>query len=138
MLAVVSALVLAGLWDGYSVSPVPSPAAEAVHVCVKHGDLVVNVPLEEYLLGVVAAEMPAGFEPEALRAQAVAARTYTLYCARTGKHLHRVSLLLGRLYGGLRRDLERAALPGECIQSRGQQQRSKLCEQFFHKRPRAL
>ena len=86
MLAVVSALVLAGLWDGYSVSPVPSPAAKAVHVCVKHGDLVVNVPLEEYLLGVVAAEMPAGFEPEALRAQAVAARTYTLYCARTGKH----------------------------------------------------
>ena len=86
MLAVVSGLVLAGLWDGYSVSPVPSTAARAVQICVKHGDLVVNVPLEEYLVGVVAAEMPAGFEPEALRAQAVAARTYTLYCARTGKH----------------------------------------------------
>lgn len=32
--------------------------------------------LEEYLVGVVAAEMPAEFEPEALKAQAVAARTY--------------------------------------------------------------
>lgn len=38
-----------------------------------------EMPMEEYLWGVVAAEMPAAFEQEALRAQAVAARTYTLY-----------------------------------------------------------
>lgn len=37
-----------------------------------------TLPLEEYLVGVVAAEMPAVFEPEALKAQAVAARTYVL------------------------------------------------------------
>ena len=40
--------------------------------------IVSEVPLEEYLIGVVAAEMPASFEPEALAAQAVAARTYTV------------------------------------------------------------
>jgi len=41
---------------------------------------VVNVlPLEYYLAGVVAAEMPASWEIEALKAQAVAARTYSLY-----------------------------------------------------------
>lgn len=34
--------------------------------------------LEEYIVGVLAAEMPANFEIEALKAQAVAARTYTL------------------------------------------------------------
>jgi len=34
--------------------------------------------LESYLIGVVAAEMPASFELEALAAQAVAARTYTV------------------------------------------------------------
>ena len=34
--------------------------------------------LEAYLVGVVLAEMPASFEPAALRAQAVTARTYTL------------------------------------------------------------
>lgn len=34
------------------------------------------VPMEEYLRGVVAAEMPASFNIEALKAQAVAARTY--------------------------------------------------------------
>ncbi len=37
-----------------------------------------TLPLEEYLVGVVAAEMPASFHVEALKAQAVAARTYTL------------------------------------------------------------
>ncbi|MCO5386141.1 stage II sporulation protein D [Desulfosporosinus sp.] len=37
---------------------------------------VVKLPLEEYLVGVVSAEMPAEFELEALKAQAVASRTY--------------------------------------------------------------
>lgn len=37
-----------------------------------------NVVLEDYIKGVVAAEMPVSFEIEALKAQAVAARTYAL------------------------------------------------------------
>jgi len=37
-----------------------------------------KLDIDEYLKGVVAAEMPAKFEIEALKAQAVAARTYTL------------------------------------------------------------
>ena len=40
---------------------------------------VVEMDLEEYLVGVVAGEMPADFHMEALKAQAVAARTYALY-----------------------------------------------------------
>ncbi|MBE6987010.1 MAG: stage II sporulation protein D [Ruminococcaceae bacterium] len=36
--------------------------------------------LESYLLGVLLGEVPASFEMEALKAQAVVARTYTLYC----------------------------------------------------------
>lgn len=36
------------------------------------------VPLEEYILGVLAGEMPVSFELEALKAQAVAARSYVL------------------------------------------------------------
>ena len=35
--------------------------------------------LDEYLCGVISAEMPASYELEALKAQAVVARTYTLY-----------------------------------------------------------
>ena len=43
--------------------------------------------LDEYLLGVVLAEMPVDFELEALKAQAVAARTCALQCTREGtKH----------------------------------------------------
>lgn len=38
-----------------------------------------EMSLREYLIGVVAAEMPAGFPEEALKAQAVAARSYALY-----------------------------------------------------------
>jgi|LSQX01.1.fsa_nt_gb stage II sporulation protein D len=38
-----------------------------------------TLTMHNYLVGVVAAEMPASFEPEALKAQAVAARTYTYY-----------------------------------------------------------
>lgn len=37
------------------------------------------VPLEDYVIGVVAGEMPASFEMEALKAQAVAARSYIMY-----------------------------------------------------------
>jgi stage II sporulation protein D len=39
---------------------------------------IIKMKLEEYIKGVVAAEMPAAFEKEALKAQAVAARTYTV------------------------------------------------------------
>lgn len=35
--------------------------------------------IDEYLYGVVSSEMPANFEQEALKAQAVVARTYTIY-----------------------------------------------------------
>jgi stage II sporulation protein D len=38
-----------------------------------------HVPLESYLLGVVGAEMQSYWEPEALKAQSVACRTYCLY-----------------------------------------------------------
>jgi stage II sporulation protein D len=45
-------------------------------------DAVNLVPLEPYLAGVIGAEMPNYWEPAALRAQAIAARTYCLYTKR--------------------------------------------------------
>lgn len=41
---------------------------------------VVSVPRRDYLIGAVAAEMPITWPDEALRAQAVAAHSYALYC----------------------------------------------------------
>ena len=45
-----------------------------------------ELPLDEYLYGVVSAEMPATFEKEALKAQAIVARTYTIYKIQNKKH----------------------------------------------------
>lgn len=46
-----------------------------------------ELDLDSYLLGVVSSEMPANFEEEALKAQAVVARTYTIYKISNGnKH----------------------------------------------------
>ena len=51
-----------------------------LHVTIKNGLLqpVLHIPVEEYLLGVVPYEMSDSFPLEALKAQAVAARTYAL------------------------------------------------------------
>lgn len=55
----------------------PTPEAEdTLSVYIKSEDKVVNMSKSQYLKEVVAAEMPASFEQEALKAQAVAARSY--------------------------------------------------------------
>ncbi|MCL1917988.1 MAG: stage II sporulation protein D [Peptococcaceae bacterium] len=48
---------------------------ETIRVLMPSGD-VCTMALEEYVIGVVAAEMPANFEMEALKAQGVASRTF--------------------------------------------------------------
>ena len=51
------------------------------------GGIIQEMELEEYLTGVLLAEMPGNFHPEAKKAQAVAARTVTLrLMQRGGKH----------------------------------------------------
>jgi stage II sporulation protein D len=55
-----------------------SPPELAVRVLAKSQGKIYQLDLEEYLVGVLAAEMPANFHPEALKAQAVAARTVTI------------------------------------------------------------
>jgi stage II sporulation protein D len=64
-----------------SVSP------QTVSIPVINDGQLMQMDLEEYVLGVLLAEMPSNFEPEALRAQAVAARTFTLWCCtKQGNH----------------------------------------------------
>lgn len=55
------------------------PKEQIGEVKVVNNNNVINTSLNDYLIGVVAGEMPALFEPEALKAQAVAARTYLYY-----------------------------------------------------------
>ncbi len=71
------------------------------------GFIIVNqLPLEEYLRGVIPKEMPASWSIEALKAQAVAARTYALF--QIDKHRDEqwdvMATVMSQVYGG--RDAE--------------------------------
>ncbi|XOI99531.1 stage II sporulation protein D [Paenibacillus polymyxa] len=63
-------------------TPAPVPAVPVtypepqVRVYLSATGTTMNLPLEDYVTGVVAAEMPAEFRLEALKAQAIAARTF--------------------------------------------------------------
>jgi len=80
--------------DPFSPSaPCPTPRAgwdeqESLLLLQPDGS-VTRLTMAEYLQGVVRAEMPVSFLPEALKAQAVAARTYCLYqrAQNADKHL---------------------------------------------------
>lgn len=63
---------------------VPGALDAETKLRVLDGETVKEMDLGTYLVGVVRAEMPASFELEALKAQAVAARTYTLYKIQSG------------------------------------------------------
>lgn len=66
-------------------SAAPQPAEEpAVSVYLTRTDTVETLPLESYLVGVLAAEMPAEFQLEALKAQAIAARTFIVRRLKSG------------------------------------------------------
>ena len=59
---------------------------DALQLKVLREDEVMELSLGEYLVGVVSREMPEQFPLEALKAQAVAARTFTLRQIENGKH----------------------------------------------------
>ena len=61
------------------------PSASAMQIELYVDGETVRIDLEEYVVGVVLSEMPASFAPEALKAQAVAARTYALKTCADGK-----------------------------------------------------
>lgn len=56
-----------------------SLADERTTIRLLSGGEVTELSLHDYLIGVLLAEMPMDFEPEALKAQAVASRTYALH-----------------------------------------------------------
>lgn len=56
----------------------PVEVENKISVYLTEKQKVISLSLEDYVKGVVSAEMPAEFESEALKAQAVAARTYAL------------------------------------------------------------
>ncbi|HHY70828.1 MAG TPA: stage II sporulation protein D [Thermoanaerobacterales bacterium] len=59
------------------------PSGEHITIYINSSKKAETIPLDEYVKGVVAAEMPASFNIEAIKAQAVAARTYVYKRWRT-------------------------------------------------------
>ncbi|MBC7460177.1 MAG: SpoIID/LytB domain-containing protein [Thermoleophilia bacterium] len=62
-----------------------------------------TVAHESHLRGVVSREMSASWEPQALRAQAVAARSYALYAVSASKgvrYFDLYSTTMSQVYGG--------------------------------------
>ncbi|WP_373049222.1 SpoIID/LytB domain-containing protein [Vulgatibacter sp.] len=96
----------------------------AVEVVADEGGLLAvnELPMESYLAAVLGSEMPPSFEPEALKAQAVAARTYAIgkKIAAEGAAYHLGSTVLAQVYGGVHREDPRtkaavAATEGEVL-----------------------
>ena len=90
-------LAVFGPAQGASSAPLPGTAAseaapdsaavppsdqdsESFLLADQSAGAVVSVPRREYLIGAVAAEMPISWPDEALKAQAIAAHSYALYC----------------------------------------------------------
>lgn len=70
--------------------PLPLEKGEepiTIRLLDKSSNTIESIHLEDYIIGVVASEMPATFEIEALKAQAVAARSYALYKKESRKDL---------------------------------------------------
>lgn len=76
--------------EGRAPSASPAGARDrgrTVRLLTKEGEIT-ELSMADYLWGVVAAEMPASFEEEALKAQVCAARTYTVIRQDSGSQKH--------------------------------------------------
>ncbi|SEU17864.1 SpoIID/LytB domain-containing protein [Stigmatella erecta] len=101
----------------------------------REGLQLINViPLEEYLAAVLGSEMPVSFPPEALKAQAVAARTYALQkkLEAYGSSFYLGSSVLHQVYGGVNREDPRTLAAVEA--TRGEVLTYELApiEAYFH------
>lgn len=97
--------------------------------------LVVNViPLEDYLVGVLGGEMPAAFPLEALKAQAVAARTYALNkkLEQYGQPFHLGSTVLSQVYKGLGAEVSRTRQAVEATRGEVMTWMLQPIEAYFH------
>lgn len=60
-------------------APAPVKTIDKPEIRVKQGEEIKSMPMEDYLICVLGAEIPADYEEEAIKAQAVAAYTFALY-----------------------------------------------------------
>jgi SpoIID/LytB domain protein len=95
--------ILAHYYTGTALGHAPAKAVIRVLV----GNRVLRVPLERYVRGVVAAEMPSSWPLPALEAQAVASRTYALTSHAGGSRFDVYSDTRSQVYEGVAAETSR-------------------------------
>ncbi len=124
---------------------------EPGYLCAKRawyrGDFIINnmgngatlindVPLESYLKGVVPAEMPSKWNEEALKAQAIAARSYAVATTNAGKHASKgfdlVATTADQAYGGASAEKERTTKAVEDTRGIVLVQSNKVIPTYYH------
>ena len=98
--------------------------------------LINDVPIEDYLKGVVPAEMPAKWNPEALKAQAIAARSYAVATKNAGKHASKgfdlVDTTADQAYGGASAEKESTTKAVEDTKGIVLVQNKKVLPTYYH------
>lgn len=74
------------------------PEKITIRVLQTNKNKVIKLDLEDYVKGVIAGEMPISFEIEALKAQAVAARTYAVRRINKNKNYDVVDTVMNQVY----------------------------------------
>lgn len=98
--------------------------------------LVNNVKLEDYLKGVVPSEMPSRWNEEALKAQAIAARSYAVATRTAGKHASKgydlVDTTADQVYGGASAEKFKTTKAVEDTKGIVLVQNSKVLPTYYH------
>ncbi|MFH0924677.1 MAG: SpoIID/LytB domain-containing protein [bacterium] len=94
-----------------------------------------NLPIEEYLQGVMKTEVNPAWPIEALKAQAIAARTYALYHKQIneGKLTHLTCTINSQVYGGLSGEDDRSNVA--VLETEGmilKNEKGELISAFYH------
>lgn len=96
--------------------------------------LINYISLEEYLYGVVPREMPASFNMDALKAQAIASRTYTLYNINKhrGEGFNLCDTTHCQVYGGMEGEHERTSRAVEETYGLVAQYNGQIIDSVYH------
>ncbi len=113
--------ILSHYYSGITIGTAPANTV----VRVLEGSKVVRVPLERYVRGVVAAEMPASWPLAALEAQAIASRTYALTAHAGGSRFDVYADTRSQVYKGAAAETSQsnaaiAATAGQIVTYAGQ------------------
>ncbi len=121
-----------------AVIPVPLGREPTVRILLKgrrHGGRIVKVSMESYLAGVIGNEMSRRWPPEALKAQAVAARSYAFYrmteAKRTGRKYDVMATQADQVFK--MRDIKNPALKAIVLDTRGEvlSKEGQVVEAFY-------